>query len=150
MSPLIKHLCNLRNKGMKRHGFLIDTTLQERINNLLRENQVRKVCNEAFKHRNRSKGWWDTVNKMTGRKSNNQMISSIIELDTINSYMIKKSTPVRSILHLNNFQYLVELECLLLTLIQSSGSCLTRNEPLQALNNSLIGCGKILLTSLHL
>ena len=77
---------------MKRHGFLIDTTLQERINNLIRENQVREVCNEAFKHRNRSKGWWDTVNKMTGRKSNNQMISSIIELDTINSYILKKAT----------------------------------------------------------
>jgi len=40
MEPLIKHLCNLRNKSMKRHGFLIDTTLQERINNLIRENQV--------------------------------------------------------------------------------------------------------------
>ena len=37
MSPLIKHLCNLRNKSMKRYGFLIDTTLQERINNLIRE-----------------------------------------------------------------------------------------------------------------
>ena len=50
MSPLIKHLCNLRNKSMKRYGFLIDTTLQERINNLIRENQVREVRNEAFKH----------------------------------------------------------------------------------------------------
>ena len=28
MSPLIKHLCNLRNKSMKRYGFLIDTMLQ--------------------------------------------------------------------------------------------------------------------------
>ena len=33
---------------MKRHGFLIDTTLQERINNLMRENQVREVRNEAL------------------------------------------------------------------------------------------------------
>ena len=48
MSPLIKHLCNLRNKSMKRHGFLIDTTLQESINNL-KENQVREVRNGAFK-----------------------------------------------------------------------------------------------------
>ena len=92
MSPLIKHLCNLRNKSMKRYGFLIDTTLQERINNLIRENQVREVRNEAFKHRNGSKGWWDTVNKITGRKSNNQMISSIIEPETVNSYFKEINT----------------------------------------------------------
>ena len=77
---------------MKRYGFLIDTTLQERINNLIRENQVREVRNEAFKHRNGSKGWWDTVNKITGRKSNNQMISSIIEPETINSYFKEINT----------------------------------------------------------
>lgn len=29
MSPLIKHLCNLRNKSMKKHGLLKDTRLQE-------------------------------------------------------------------------------------------------------------------------
>ena len=92
MSPLIKHLCNLKNKSMKRHGFLIHTTLHERKNNLIRENQVREVRNEAFKHRNRSKGCWDTVNKITGGKLNNQMISSIIELDTINSYFKEINT----------------------------------------------------------
>lgn len=29
MSPLIKHLRNLRNKSMKKHGLLKDTRLQE-------------------------------------------------------------------------------------------------------------------------
>ena len=43
MSPLIKHLCNLRNKSMKRYALLINSTLQERINNLIKENQVREV-----------------------------------------------------------------------------------------------------------
>ena len=52
----------------------------------IRENQVREVRNEAFKNKNGCKGWWDTVNKITGRKSNNQMVSSIIEPETINSY----------------------------------------------------------------
>ena len=70
---------------MTRHGFLIDTTLQ-------RENQVREVCNEAFKHRNDSMGWWNKVKKIIGRKSNIQIISSIIEPETINSYFKEINT----------------------------------------------------------
>ena len=56
--------------------------LQERINNLIRENQIREVYSDAAKHRNRTKGCWNTVNKITGRKRNNQIISSIIEPET--------------------------------------------------------------------
>ena len=72
----------------------------------------------------------DTVNKIAGRKSNNQIISSIIEPETINSYFKEINTSL-----LNTV-----LEQL--PLIQSNGSCLTRSEPLQALINSSLGCGK--------
>ena len=132
MLPLIKHLCNLRNKSMKRYGLLEGTMLQERINNLIRENHVREVYSEASKHRNGTKGCWNTINKITGRKTNNQILSH--------------PSSNQKLIPFQNFQYLLELESLI---FMSNCSCLTRNEPLQALINSPIGCGKTMLTSLH-
>ena len=54
MSPIVKHLCKIRN-GEIRRG--IDES-QERINNLIRKNQIRAVYDEKNKHRYGTKGWW--------------------------------------------------------------------------------------------
>ena len=40
MSPLVKYLCNIRNKQINRGA---NTDLRERINKLIRENQIRAV-----------------------------------------------------------------------------------------------------------
>lgn len=49
-----------------------------------------------FEIRKRTKGWWDTVTNITGEESNNQIISSIIKPETINSYFKEVNT---SLLH---------------------------------------------------
>ena len=76
MSPLVKHLCTIRNKNMTKD---INNDRQERINSLIRENQVRAVYDENKKYSAGSKGWWNTVNKITGRGTKNQNVSSIID-----------------------------------------------------------------------
>ena len=50
MSSLVKHLCTIRNE-----------------NRLIGENQVRAAYDENKKYSAASKGWWNTVNKITGR-----------------------------------------------------------------------------------
>ena len=47
-------------------------------------NQVQVVCNENRKHRTGTKGWWNTVNKITGRESKALNISSFINPKDIN------------------------------------------------------------------
>ena len=89
MTPLIKYLCRKRNKHVKkRHEY----DLQERINNLIRENQMQSICKENRKYETGSKKWWDTVHKITGRKCGSQNISSILSPSAINQYFKKIST----------------------------------------------------------
>lgn len=85
MSPLVKHLCKIRNKQIHRGA---DTKLQEKINQLIRENQIRAVSNENNKNMNKcgTKDWWNTVNKITGRGTTSHNISSIIDPNVINAY----------------------------------------------------------------
>ena len=61
MSPLVKHLCNIRNKLINRGA---NTDLQERINKLIRENQIRAVRNENRKYQIGANGWWNTLNRI--------------------------------------------------------------------------------------
>ena len=68
MSPLVKHLCNIRNKKMRHLNQADNFALQERINKLIRENQIRAVNNENRSKSSGSREWWNTVNKITGRK----------------------------------------------------------------------------------
>ena len=68
MSPLIKRLCNIRNKYIRKNRRAENVELQDRINKLIREHQVRAVEKENQKHNSGSKQWWNTVNKITGRK----------------------------------------------------------------------------------
>ena len=41
MSPLVKHLCNIRNKNMRHSNQADNFALQERINKLIRENDCK-------------------------------------------------------------------------------------------------------------
>ena len=83
MSPLVKHLCNLRNKQIKMG---INPDLQNQINKLIRNHQIRAVRQENKKHKQGSRGWWRTVDRMTGRKTKTTNISSTIDPESINTY----------------------------------------------------------------
>ena len=62
MSPLVKHLCNKRNKQIK---IGVNPDIQERINKLIRLNQIRSVNEENRKYNQESQKCWDTVNKQS-------------------------------------------------------------------------------------
>ena len=91
MSPLVKHLLKrrqalLRKGGQKQNPNV--TILQERINKLIRENQLQAVKHESNKHDKGTRSWWSTINSITGRKS----ISSITDPASINEYFGKINT----------------------------------------------------------
>ena len=89
MSPLVKYLCNIRNKQINRGA---NTDLQERINKLIRENQIRAVRDENRKYQMGAKGWWNTVNRITGRTSKSDNISATIDPSVINTYFQNVNT----------------------------------------------------------
>ena len=89
MSPLVKHLLKrrqalLRKGGQKQNPNV--TILQERINKLIRENQLQAVKHDSNKHDKGTRSWWSIINSITGRKSICQSISSIIDPASINEY----------------------------------------------------------------
>ena len=86
MSPLVKHLCKIRNKNAKTDSDLIRATRRGEINDLICKNQINAVRNENRKHYRGSKGWWDTVQIITGRKTQGTLISKVINPDNINAY----------------------------------------------------------------
>lgn len=86
MSPLVKHLCNIRHKNIRSHNHDRNTALQERINHLIRVNQLNAVSAENKKHHKGSKGWWDTANRITGRKTKPACVSNVVNPDDINTY----------------------------------------------------------------
>ena len=92
MTPLLRHLCKIRNKQITRGA---NNDLQERINRLIRENHLRAVCDANRKYSQGSKGWWDTVNKITGRSTKSHSISSSIDPHLINWYFQKINTDIR-------------------------------------------------------
>ena len=87
MSPLVKHLCKIRNKNI-RNG--VNKQLQNKINTLIRQNMVREVKNENRQNASGSKKWWDTVNKITDRKGNHGSLS--IDPSIINTYFQEINT----------------------------------------------------------
>ena len=64
----------------------INPDLQNQINKLIREHQIRAVRQENKKHKQGSRGWWKTVDRMTGRKTKTTNISSTIDPKSINPY----------------------------------------------------------------
>ena len=97
-SPLIKHLLDQRRKLIRRSNMSGNSvsieiqTLQEKINKLIRDNQVRAVKGNFEKHSAGSKSWWSTVNSLTGRKSTNSQVSSIISPSEINNFFCSINT----------------------------------------------------------
>ena len=55
MSPLVKHLCTIRNGTSREYG-VVNAALQARINDLIHYNQVQAVQNENRKHGSGTKG----------------------------------------------------------------------------------------------
>ena len=60
--------------------------LQERINELIRAEQIRAVNERRSSYNTSSKRCWDTVNMITGRQARNAPVSSTIDPKTINLY----------------------------------------------------------------
>ena len=76
MSPLVKHLCKIRNKNSRSHRESKNPVLQERINELIRAEQIRAVNERRSGYHTSSKRWWDTVNMMiTGRQARNAPVT---------------------------------------------------------------------------
>lgn len=92
-SSLVKHLLEQRRKLIRRNsmdtsGLIGIQTLQEKINKLIRDSQVQAVKGIFEKRNAGSKSWWSTVNSLTGRKSTNMPISSIISPNEINNFFL--------------------------------------------------------------
>ena len=92
MSPLVKHLCKIRNKNSRSHRHSENPVLQERINELIRAKQIRAVKERRSGYHTSSRRWWDTVNMITGRQAPNAPVSSTIDPITINLYFQSIST----------------------------------------------------------
>ena len=86
MSPLIKHLSYIRNKTAYRCSKEAKLITQEKINKLIRMNQVKAVSSERSKFGKGTKKWWEVANKITGRKAQGTSVSSVLSLNEINSY----------------------------------------------------------------
>ena len=86
MSPLVKHLPKIRNKTAHRGNQTENIIRQEKINTLIRMNQVNAVNNERIRYNRGSKGWWDTANIITGRQTQGTLVSLMISPDVINTY----------------------------------------------------------------
>ena len=82
MSPLVKHLFKIRNKYSRSHRQSENPVLQERINELIRAEQMRAV-NERSSYHTSSKRWWDTVSMINGGQTHS---APTIDSKTINLY----------------------------------------------------------------
>ena len=69
LSPIIKHLLKQRKKAIKRNDSEASHRLQEKINQLVRKNQL-KTVNQNYRSQScGSKRWWSVVNGITGRSN---------------------------------------------------------------------------------
>ena len=85
MSPLVKYVLKMRHKLNNIQSQQEKVTLQEKINKLIRGNQIAAVKEENNRHKNGYKHWWNTSNKLTGRGQNTP-VTNIISPDEINLY----------------------------------------------------------------
>jgi hypothetical protein len=66
--------------------------VQERINKLIRLNQIRSVNEENRKYKQGSRKWWDTVNKITGRSNKTNHLSLSIDPKLMNTHFHRINT----------------------------------------------------------
>ncbi len=86
MSPLVKYLCKIRNRNKHKQNEEENVRIQRKINNLIGENQIKAVRDESIHHQKGTQNWWDTVNRMTARKTGNVLMSNIFSLEEVNRY----------------------------------------------------------------
>ena len=89
MSPLVKHLSNKRNKQFK---IEVNPDIQERINKLIRLNQIRSVNEENRRYNQGSRKWWGTVNRITERRVKTNNLSLSIDPKLMNHHFLNINT----------------------------------------------------------
>lgn len=72
----------------------VNNDLQERSDELIREDLFRSVYHENRKNNFGFKNWWDAVNRITGRKSKQRNISSITNPQFIKTRDASKVKPL--------------------------------------------------------
>ena len=91
-SPLVKHLLERGKNAIKKHDLELSNLFEEKINSLIRENQMRAVRQESNNHITGSKKWWDTVNRITSRTKLNISLSTQLDSSDINAHFQKTNT----------------------------------------------------------
>ncbi len=86
LSPIVKHLLKLRKNAINKRDNESSHRLQERINKLIRSNQLKAVKQENKNQNCGSKRWWSLVNKITGRGNNEVPLSHIIDPKVMNEH----------------------------------------------------------------
>ena len=99
----------------------MNADLQARINDLIRYNQLQAVRDENRKYGTGTKGWWNTVNKITGRESKALNISSVINPVDINLFFQRINTDTQYIVPRSYYLFRNELASPVLTCLQLEG-----------------------------
>ena len=86
LSPIVKHLLKLRKNAINKRDNESSHRLQERINKLIRSNQLKAVKQENKNQNCGSKRWWSLVNKITGRCNSEVPLSHIIDPKVMNEH----------------------------------------------------------------
>ena len=88
------------------------------LNELIRINQINCVRSENMKLKRGCGEWWKAVNVMTGRKKQDESISSVFSIDGINTYFQSINTDPNycQIIECNEYALLIRPHrfCLLL------------------------------------
>ena len=95
MSPLLKHLLSERNK-LLRKGIVQDAGfLQPRIAQLIKENQLNLTKVNKQKHDMGSRSLLEVIDKLTGRVGSSVNLSSLFNVNDINSHFQSINTDIR-------------------------------------------------------
>ena len=79
LSPIVKHLLKLRKNAVNKRDNECSHRLQEKMNKLIRVNQLKAVKQENKIRDRGSKRWWSLVNKITGRGNSEVPLSHITD-----------------------------------------------------------------------
>ena len=80
MSPLLKHLLSKRNKLLRKGMVQEAGSLQPKITQLIKENQLNLTKVNKQKHEMGSKSWWKVVDKLTRRVDSSRNLSSLFNV----------------------------------------------------------------------
>ena len=93
MSPFVNHLLNQRKRAIQNGNTEANTRLQEKINKLIRENQLSAVKQEFGNQKTGSESWWSNVNSITSRKKKRDVsVSASLNPREINKYFQSVNT----------------------------------------------------------